>query len=182
MVRRRPRPRTSGENVRVTPTRPATDADRLAVVQALSKARRNEELPADEQLERTERALEAVWVETLKELVADLSDQPRLPVPSPVAAEGTHTGTRRGFLIGLGCLLVGTATGVTIASVDTSGEDEKGEKGEEGDEPQPAPSTPDWSDFELKTPEWSEFELETPNWSEFTPTTPEPSVRRSPTG
>lgn len=92
----------------------ATDADRMATVRALSVARRNEELAAEEQLARTERALDAVTVDVLHGLVADLSAPPTLPVPTAVS--------RRGLLAGIGGLAVGVVGTASILGL--GGEDE----------------------------------------------------------
>ena len=56
-----------------TPERMATERDRMAVVQALSAARRREEIEATDQLERTERALDATTVPELEALLAGFS-------------------------------------------------------------------------------------------------------------
>jgi len=91
---------------------PATDDDRMAVVQALSAARRNEELSAEVQLERTELALAATTLDELRALVADLRDPPTLPVAGV---------SRRGLLMGLGGLtavVVGVGTAIAVGSDD----------------------------------------------------------------
>ncbi len=149
------------------------------MVSALSRARRNEELPAPEQLERTERALEADRLETLEYLVADLSDRPRLPAPGLGATQVTTTGTRRGFLIGLGCLLVGTATGATLASVDPGGA---------GEGPPPSPPTEERTD-PTRLPDWSDTEMDLDfgslnpeQWFEPSPDGRTQAPRRSPSG
>ena len=85
-----------------TPERMATERDRMAVVQALSAARRREEIEATDQLERTERALDATTVPELEALLAGVTEKPELPVGV----------SRRGLFTVLGVGAVALAGGV----------------------------------------------------------------------
>jgi len=64
------------------PHRVPGDADRMAVLQALSRARRQERLSAEAQLDRTEAALTASTMAELRRLVADLEAEGEPPLAS----------------------------------------------------------------------------------------------------
>lgn len=94
------------------PTQAATDRDRMAVVQALSAARRREELEASDQLERTELALAATTIGDLEPLLDGLTEVPELPVGV----------SRRGLLVALGGVAA-VAVGGGVALLGQSGDD-----------------------------------------------------------